>query len=100
MSSSPGTIKDKIFCSAGNEVRGFTKKGKLFLSFDTNLTESIGAMSITGNDLLVTGKHVYNHYRCEQTSKNVAIELLFQFVSLICYNIEIVGTPTTFCRKT
>lgn len=58
-----GTIKDKIFSSSGNEVSGYTKKGKLFLSFDTNLTENIETMSITGNDLLVSGRHVYNHYR-------------------------------------
>ena len=52
-----------MFISAGNEVRGYTKKGKLFLGFDTNMTEAIRAVSITGNDLLVAGKHVYNHYR-------------------------------------
>ena len=61
--TSPGTIKDKIFSSSGNEVKGYTKKGKLFLSFDTNLTENIQSLSITGNDLVVAGKHVYNHYR-------------------------------------
>ena len=43
--------------------------GKLFLNFDTNLTEPIMKMSITGNDLLVCGKHVYNHYRdCKDTN--------------------------------
>nr|CAD7403389.1 unnamed protein product [Timema cristinae] len=36
-----GTVQDKIFVSSGNEVRGYTKKGKLFLAFDTNLTEPI-----------------------------------------------------------
>ncbi|KAA0187484.1 hypothetical protein HAZT_HAZT007675 [Hyalella azteca] len=35
------TPKDKIFVSAGNEVRGYTKKGKQFLGFDTNLAEDI-----------------------------------------------------------
>lgn len=45
MSCSTGTIKDKIFMSAGNEVRGYTKKGKQFLEFDTNLAEEIKAMS-------------------------------------------------------
>jgi Bardet-Biedl syndrome 7 protein len=58
-----GTVKDKIFYSCGNQVKGYTKKGKLFLGFETNLTETIQAMSITGNELLVTSKHVYNHYR-------------------------------------
>ena len=43
-------------------MRGYTKKGKLFLGFDTNMTEAISSMSITGNELCVAGTHVYNHY--------------------------------------
>ncbi|QQP38242.1 Uncharacterized protein FKW44_018761, partial [Caligus rogercresseyi] len=58
-----GTLKDKIFVSLGNEVKGYSKKGKLFLDFETNLTEAIGSMSISGSDLVVCGRHVYNHYR-------------------------------------
>lgn len=41
---SSGTVKDKIFVSSGNEVRGYTKKGKQFLGFDTNLMEEIKSM--------------------------------------------------------
>ena len=52
----------QIFASSGNEVRGYTKKGKLFLGFDTNMTDAISSMSITGNELCVAGTHVYNHY--------------------------------------
>ena len=36
-----GTVRDKIFASCGSEVKGFTKKGKMFLQFETNLAESI-----------------------------------------------------------
>lgn len=39
-----GGLQDKIFVSTKNEVRGYTKKGKVFLGFDTNLTESINSM--------------------------------------------------------
>lgn len=39
-----GTIKDKIFAASGGEVRGYTKKGKQFLRFDTNMTEAIKSM--------------------------------------------------------
>lgn len=39
-----GTPQEKIFISVGSEVRGFTKKGKQFLSFETNLMESIRAL--------------------------------------------------------
>ena len=34
------TPQEKIFIAAGSEIRGFTKRGKQFLSFETNLTES------------------------------------------------------------
>lgn len=36
--------KDKIFFAHGNTVMGYTKKGKLFLEFDTSLIEPITAM--------------------------------------------------------
>lgn len=39
-----GTLQEKIFVSSGSEVRGYTKKGKQFLTFEANLTESINAM--------------------------------------------------------
>ncbi len=39
-----GTPQEKIFVSLGSEVRGYTKKGKQFLTFEANLTESINAM--------------------------------------------------------
>jgi len=42
----PGTAKDKIFVASGNIVRGFTKKGKMFLEFDTNLAENITNMLV------------------------------------------------------
>lgn len=37
-------IQDKVFVAAENEVRGYNKKGKLFLSFETTLTEPIQHM--------------------------------------------------------
>ncbi|EDM01286.1 rCG41355, isoform CRA_c [Rattus norvegicus] len=40
------TPQEKIFIAAGSEIRGFTKRGKQFLSFETNLTESIKAMYV------------------------------------------------------
>lgn len=40
----PGTLLDKIFVSSGAEVKAYTKKGKQFLKFDTNLTEPIRTM--------------------------------------------------------
>ncbi|XP_077156527.1 BBSome complex member BBS7 [Paroedura picta] len=56
------TLQEKIFVASGSEVRGFTKRGKQFLSFDTNLTESIKAMYISGSDLFLCASYIYNHY--------------------------------------
>ncbi|CAG9839510.1 unnamed protein product [Diabrotica balteata] len=81
-----GTPTDKIFIASGNEVRGYTKKGKLFLTFDSGLTESISTMGakylvtvtkiflllkqkkvsvqyFPGNDLFLCGKHIYTHFK-------------------------------------
>ncbi|KAL4641776.1 Bardet-Biedl syndrome 7 protein [Arapaima gigas] len=57
-----GTPQEKIFVAAGSEVRGYTKKGKQFLSFEANLAESIKAMHIAGADLFVCASYIYNHY--------------------------------------
>nr|XP_057920584.1 Bardet-Biedl syndrome 7 protein isoform X1 [Doryrhamphus excisus] len=57
-----GTPQEKIFVCSGSQVRGFTKKGKQFLTFDTNLTESINAMHVSGADLFVCASYIYNHY--------------------------------------
>ncbi|XP_045146150.1 Bardet-Biedl syndrome 7 protein [Echinops telfairi] len=56
------TPQEKIFIAAGSEIRGFTKRGKQFLSFETNLTESIKAMHISGSDLFLSANYIYNHY--------------------------------------
>ncbi|XP_048365921.1 Bardet-Biedl syndrome 7 protein [Sphaerodactylus townsendi] len=56
------TLQEKIFVASGSEVRGFTKRGKPFLSFDTNLTENIKAMYISGSDLFLCASYIYNHY--------------------------------------
>ncbi|XP_019377616.1 PREDICTED: Bardet-Biedl syndrome 7 protein isoform X2 [Gavialis gangeticus] len=56
------TPQEKIFVAAGSEVRGFTKRGKQFLSFETNLTENIKAMHISGADLFLCASYIYNHY--------------------------------------
>lgn len=57
-----GTPQEKIFVCSGSQVRGFTKKGKQFLTFDANLTENINAMHVSGSDLFVCASYIYNHY--------------------------------------
>lgn len=57
-----GSPQEKIFVCSGSQVRGFTKKGKQFLTFDANLTENINAMHVSGADLFVCASYIYNHY--------------------------------------
>jgi Bardet-Biedl syndrome 7 protein len=54
--------------SCETEVKGFSRKGKQFLAFDTNLTEPINSMYVQGSHLMVCGPYVYNHYTdCKDT---------------------------------
>ncbi|CAB3384791.1 Hypothetical predicted protein [Cloeon dipterum] len=55
-------LQDKVFIAANNEVRGYNKKGKLFLAFETTLTEPIQHMTISGSDLMVASFHSFQHY--------------------------------------
>ncbi|XP_072040568.1 BBSome complex member BBS7-like [Amphiura filiformis] len=57
-----GSQPDKIFVATGSEVKGYTKKGKQFLGFDTNLTESIKTMWVCGSHLFLGGSYIFNHY--------------------------------------
>lgn len=54
--------RDKIFVATNAEIKGYSKKGKQFLSFDTNLTETIQSIYVEGPDLYVCGSYIYNHY--------------------------------------
>lgn len=44
LGGSLGMPKDKIFIARGNTVQGYTKKGKIFLEFDTSLIEPISSL--------------------------------------------------------
>uniref|UniRef100_A0A182QGI9 Bardet-Biedl syndrome 7 protein homolog n=1 Tax=Anopheles farauti TaxID=69004 RepID=A0A182QGI9_9DIPT len=81
-----GSVPDKIFTASENKVRGFNKKGKLFLAFETSLTETIRSMCVSGNDLLVCGNHVYNHYRdCKEVGSYLCGDVIVD-VAALCPN--------------
>jgi Bardet-Biedl syndrome 7 protein len=62
------SVNDKIFIASDNQIVGYNKKGKVFLSFDTNLTEPIKSLCVSGNDLIVCGNHVYTHFKdCKES---------------------------------
>lgn len=68
LSSAASLMSDKIFVASENQIVGYNKKGKVFLTFDTNLTEPIKSLCVTGSDLIVCGNHVYTHYKdCKES---------------------------------
>ena len=56
------TGKDKIYMACGTKIKGFTKTGKQFVDFDTNLSEPVQSMFVDGVDLFLCGSYIYNHY--------------------------------------
>ncbi|KAJ1521166.1 hypothetical protein ONE63_002861 [Megalurothrips usitatus] len=78
-----GTIKDKIFVSKKGDVQGYTKKGKIFLTFDTCLAEPIKSMHVSGSTLLLSGNTVYNQFRdCEDTGSFLSGDVINDIISL------------------
>ncbi|ELU07577.1 hypothetical protein CAPTEDRAFT_117810 [Capitella teleta] len=119
-----GGIKDRIFITSGSLVKGFSKRGKQFLDFNTNLTESIQHLYVEAADLFLCGNYVYNHYRdcqdqnyylCGDTINDVlclpldptqpvtpvlacqdrVIRVLHD--STLLYEVEVPGPPQTLC---
>uniref|UniRef100_A0A8D2D682 Bardet-Biedl syndrome 7 protein homolog n=1 Tax=Sciurus vulgaris TaxID=55149 RepID=A0A8D2D682_SCIVU len=92
------TPQEKIFIAAGSEIRGFTKRGKQFLSFETNLTESIKAMHISGSDLFLSASYIYNHY-CDCKDQHYYLSA-DKINDVICLPVERVPriTPVLACQ--
>lgn len=89
LSGLPNTLPDKIFVCLENRVMAYTKKGKLFLSFDTNLTETINVMVVHGPDLMICGNHVYNHYKdCKDVGSYLCGDVIVDMVALFPNNVQ------------
>ncbi|CAK5078258.1 unnamed protein product [Meloidogyne enterolobii] len=62
MGGALGSIQDKAFIACGTEVRGYSRKGKQFLAFNSNLTESIQSLFVYGIDMLIASKNSFYHF--------------------------------------
>ncbi|KAI4482217.1 hypothetical protein M0804_008768 [Polistes exclamans] len=83
LGGSYGTPKDKIFVAYENSVKGFTKKGKLFLEFDTSLLDPISALYVLGPDLAACARDLYHRYHdCKDADSYLAGEILNDVVLL------------------
>lgn len=77
---------DKIFVASDNNVKAYNKKGKMFLTFTSNLTEPIKSMYIMGNHMILCGNHVYNHYRdCKDIGSYLCGDTIVD-VAVLCPN--------------
>ncbi|XP_003694249.1 Bardet-Biedl syndrome 7 protein homolog isoform X2 [Apis florea] len=78
-----GSGYDKIYIAQGNTVKGYTKKGKLFLEFDTNLIDPISALYVLGPDLAACARDLYHRYHdCKDADSYLAGETLYDVVLL------------------
>nr|XP_023018079.1 Bardet-Biedl syndrome 7 protein homolog [Leptinotarsa decemlineata] len=82
-----GAVVDKIFIASGNQVRGYTKKGKLFLTFDSGMTEEIKSMYVLENELFLCGRHTYTHYRdLKDNGSYLCGDKIVDVIALYCQN--------------
>lgn len=61
-----GTLddRDKIFVAGGQTVKAWSRKGREFLKFNTNLSEEITSMHVLNDDIWTGGEFIYNQFRC------------------------------------
>lgn len=97
-----GALPDKIFVASDNKVKAFNRKGKIFLTFTSNLTEPIKTMFVTGNDMILCGNHVYNHYRdCKDIGSYLCGDTIVDVIALCpsnvsCFELHIVRTTVKY----
>jgi Bardet-Biedl syndrome 7 protein len=58
----PAGSKDKVFVSTGQRIVGLSKKGKEFLKFNSNLTETIHTMFVEDVKMWTGGEFAYNMF--------------------------------------
>lgn len=93
-----GSPADKIFIASGSEVKGYSKKGKQFLGYDTNLTESIKTMWVSGSHLFLGGNYIFNHYvDCKDEDYYLCSDRINDMLCLPLSRIQEI-TPVLACQ--
>jgi len=62
LSGTAGDENDRVFYTSGSIVRGLNKKGKEFLKFDTNITESLSSLYVLDSRIWLGGQYTYNQF--------------------------------------
>ncbi|KAI6233568.1 hypothetical protein M3Y99_00892200 [Aphelenchoides fujianensis] len=96
------TVQDKTFVASGAQVRGFSKKGKQFLSFESNLAEVITSMYVYGVDMFLVGRNsLYHFHDCVEKSTYLCSDLITDVICLPVIEGGWVGrgvTPVISCE--
>lgn len=80
------SVKDSIFVAAGDSVSGYTRHGKQFLSLQTNLTDRIENICVSGNDLLICSQFAFSHFN---NCKEIYHQMLGEDIrDVICLPVE------------
>lgn len=98
LGGTPEAVTDKVFISSGNVVKGYNKKGKQFMGFESNMSEPINCMHVIGSELLLCGNFIYNHYHdLIDTNYFLASD---RINDITCLNVNKVGkvTPVLACN--
>ncbi|KAK0417251.1 hypothetical protein QR680_012905 [Steinernema hermaphroditum] len=75
-----GSAQDRVFAVQEKRIVGYSKKGKNFLTLETNFSENIHAMFVYGVDLFLSARNVFMHlhdtaesatYRCNDAINDV-----------------------------
>lgn len=93
-----GGTRERIFATSGSEIKGYTKKGKNFLSFDTSLAEPIQTMYVEGAELFTCGNYVYNHYHdCKDANHFLSADSICDVICIPTNKVSDV-TPVLACQ--
>ncbi|KAH7731678.1 CBN-OSM-12 protein [Aphelenchoides avenae] len=96
------TTQDKTFVAADAEVKGYSRKGKQFLAFQTNMTERITSMFVYGVDMFLCGRNSFYHFHdCIEKSSYVCADRITDVLCLPVTEGGWVGrgiTPVLACE--
>ncbi|VDM92325.1 unnamed protein product [Onchocerca ochengi] len=97
-----GMVQDKIFCAHEDRVKGYTKKGKQFLAFDSNMIEPITCMYVYGVEMFLCGERNFNHFHdCVDANAYLCVDRINDVLCLPIVEGSWIGrgiTPVIACN--